>query len=296
MTDLHKGYYRRIYAGFIWGRRINSVSLQAEAWFWRLLAVADDYGNLPADAPHLYALTSGRRSASREEVTAFCAELVQADLIRPYSSPSGDAFYHIAGFVGLQPAGKNGKRYAKCPIHPPEADATTGDASGCIRVNPSESSLAGTQQEQEQDQEQKQEQEQNNPPTPQGGAVVHPPAAKAPNAARKLTLTEALRHPTPMDWPTEMARLWADWLTVRCAETRKIPSRRALELALEDLEKWGHAKGLQALRDAVKGGWQGLHEPRGIPNGGVVPADRKAANAAQIDRVMKRVAQEARNG
>jgi len=123
----------------------------------------------------------------------------------------------------------------------------------------------------------------------------HPKRAAAPlggfpnRAAKKLTLTEALRHPTPMDWPAEMTRLWGDWLTVRCADTRKIPSRRALELALEDLEKWGIAKGMMALRDAVKGGWQGLHEPRG-PVGDSPNSDaRKAARQAQIDRVMRRV-------
>lgn len=137
--DLRKGLYRLIYAGFIWGRRINSVPLEAEAWFWRLHAVADDHGNLPAEEARLGALTKGYRADMRDsDVGALCARLEMAGLIARYEA-GGEQFYHILDFPVLQPAPRNGRRLQRFHLHPPGLDR--GEAvgeSGGIRGNPGE--------------------------------------------------------------------------------------------------------------------------------------------------------------
>ena len=66
-VDLTRGSYRRVYAGFIAGKRICKLSMLAEAFFWRLHAVADDFGNCVGDPALLAQQTAGRRT---EEITA----------------------------------------------------------------------------------------------------------------------------------------------------------------------------------------------------------------------------------
>ena len=68
VTDLTRGVYRRLYSGFIKGQRINKLSLQAEAWFWRVFAVADDFGNCEAEPELLRASTAGRRKVTAKQV------------------------------------------------------------------------------------------------------------------------------------------------------------------------------------------------------------------------------------
>lgn len=136
VTDLTRGIYRRLYAGFIKGRRINSLSLFAEAWFWRVLASADDFGNADADPGLCYAATVGRRKGiSIEDVSNWLMELGESGLIQFYATESGDNYLHIVGFEELQPAGKNGKRVCRFPLP---------DESKLIQMNPDflDSSLA----------------------------------------------------------------------------------------------------------------------------------------------------------
>lgn len=118
VTDLTAGVYRRVYAGFIGGRRINSVPLKAEAWFWRLQAVCDDFGNAPADQMQMYFATIGRRAdVTQAEVWNFYETCIKADLLREYTT-SGDPFFHVVDFLIKQPAGKNGKRVRRYPESP----------------------------------------------------------------------------------------------------------------------------------------------------------------------------------
>lgn len=135
--DLSRGLYRKVYAGFIWGKRINSVSLEAEAWFWRLNAIADDYGNMPGEADRLHRETSGRRRVSAEQVAAWVKELVSTNLLRPYTA-SGDDFLNIPGFVILQPSGaKNGRRVRRYPESPwDRGEVVNAGESGCAPVDP----------------------------------------------------------------------------------------------------------------------------------------------------------------
>jgi hypothetical protein len=133
VTDLTRGVYRRQYAGYINGKRINAVSLEAEAWFWRVNAAADDFGNLPGDRSLVAFATIGRRAdVSVDQVEAWCAELLSADLIRHYDV-SGERYIHVTGFLSRQPAPRNGKRIRRYPQSPYETEGIQiyPDSSKC---------------------------------------------------------------------------------------------------------------------------------------------------------------------
>lgn len=132
VTDLTRGVYRRIYSGFITGQRINKLSLSAEAWFWRVMATADDFGNAPADPDLCRAATAGRRSVTSKQIAAWLKEMKTVGLITLYKA-KGEWFLHVTGFEDSQPAGKNGKRIKRYP-HEGE--------SGLIQMNPDESSAS----------------------------------------------------------------------------------------------------------------------------------------------------------
>lgn len=130
IVDITRGIYRRVYSGFITGRRICSVSVEAEAWFWRIQAVADDFGNLPGDALLVWQSTVGRRGVTMQSVSKWIDELVSAGLLLRYSE-NGESYLHITYWSEESwPASKNGRRAQRYP-RPAE--------SGGIRVNPGES-------------------------------------------------------------------------------------------------------------------------------------------------------------
>lgn len=133
VTDLTRGVYRRLYSGFITGQRINKISLSAEAWFWRLVAKADDFGNTRAD-PHLCKdETAGlRRNVTPKQISGWLREMESVGLVQFYTA-KGEPYLHIVNFEETQPAGKNGKRMKRFPV-PSE--------SGCIQVNPDLSSAS----------------------------------------------------------------------------------------------------------------------------------------------------------
>lgn len=132
--DMQRGFFRRIYAGFIWGKRINSVSMEAEAWFWRLNAIADDYGNLPGDHERVFRDTSGRRRVTVEQVAAWVNELIAAGLVACYRAEDDD-YLHITGFCERQPAAaKNGKRVRRFPASPYDGETSPDPVR---EVNPS---------------------------------------------------------------------------------------------------------------------------------------------------------------
>lgn len=177
--DLSQGIYRRVYAGFIWGKRINSVSLEAEAWFWRIQAIADDFGNLPGDAHRVHHDTHGWRHASVQQVGAWVSELIANNLLSTYTV-GGENFLHITGFGKLQPAGaKNGRRVRRFPESPYDRNETEKDTnsggggeSGGIRVNPGEERKTAPPQYQDQYQHQHHHQGQSQPVSAVGSELT----------------------------------------------------------------------------------------------------------------------------
>lgn len=117
MTD---GLYRRIYAGFLTGRRINAVTIGAEMCFWRLQAVADDFGNLSGDTPLLCSMAFPLRRVTTQKLEGWIAELANArnnrgiSLIRGYRI-HGEPYIHIEDFERRQPARKNGRKLRRFP-------------------------------------------------------------------------------------------------------------------------------------------------------------------------------------
>ena len=135
-TDMVLGVYRRIYAGFLTGKRSNRVSLEAEAWFWRLHAIADDFGNLIGDPLMLSRIAAPRRSVTVEHVVRMNGELATERLIAEYTVDD-EPYINIVGFQHKQPAGKNGKRIRKCP----DPSGVSGESSA-IQIDPGESSAS----------------------------------------------------------------------------------------------------------------------------------------------------------
>lgn len=131
LADSTNGIYRRIYSGFLLGNRINSVSEVAEAWFWRLNALADDYGNFVAPTWRVLAVTaSPLREVSAHDAEIRTVELVNAGLCEFYDA-GGRRHIHIVDFEKFQPNGPNGKRYRRVEANPSESKR--------ILANPSES-------------------------------------------------------------------------------------------------------------------------------------------------------------
>src|SRR5688572_28624418 len=114
VTDLTRGVYRRLYSGFTKGQRINKLSLQAEAWFWRVLATVDDFGNGDADPDLCRDATAGRRKVTAQQVSGWLGEMRSAGLLQLYSV-KGEPYLHIIGFESTQPAGSNGRRIRRVP-------------------------------------------------------------------------------------------------------------------------------------------------------------------------------------
>jgi hypothetical protein len=143
-TDLQWGWYRKHYGAYIRGKRINQISLTAEAWFWRVHdAAADDFGNTERDASLVFAATVGRRkNVTVENVEAWLLEMEKVDLIRLYEV-KGETFLHVVDFLRRQSAGKNGRRVKRCPTSPWDDDELNCE----IPVNPGESSARDYQRD-----------------------------------------------------------------------------------------------------------------------------------------------------
>lgn len=126
--DMTDGIYRRIYSGFISHPKINALSWMAEAWFWRLVVLADDYGNHPANWRLLAVVASPVREVSADDARSMTLELVAQSLIVLYES-EGQQYLHIAGFTKRQPANKNGRRIQRFPFSPTctESESTPGN-------------------------------------------------------------------------------------------------------------------------------------------------------------------------
>lgn len=129
-VDMTKGVYRRLYSGLLTSRKVNSVSIEAEHWYIRLMLLVDDYGNIRSEWRWLAINVSPIRDVTKEQAELWTMDLARAGLVQLYQS-EGDQFLHVVGFMEYQPGGKNGKRVARWPVYPGE--------SGCIQMNPDES-------------------------------------------------------------------------------------------------------------------------------------------------------------
>ena len=44
--------------------------------------------------------------------------------------------------------------------------------------------------------------------------------------------------------------------------SKKLPTQKAIEMILDDLNKWGHEKANQSIQNSIKSNWVGLFEPK----------------------------------
>lgn len=139
VIDMRGGIRRTLYAeGVLGGRRINSVSLEAEAWLWRCQLIADDYLVFVADPDDCLHAAGARRiphGLTIEHVRKLLDELEVARLIRRYEL--GGKTYAVVLTPPDMPKSKNGRRVRKYP-QPPDLPAV---------VNPGESKQSGGIQE-----------------------------------------------------------------------------------------------------------------------------------------------------
>lgn len=111
-VNRQRGNFRLIYSSYLLGQRINSVSPEAEAWFWRVMVSCDDWGNRIAE-PSLMRDVCGRRDYSLERIDTLTRELEAADLIVFYEV-GGDKYLHVRDYEEWQPADKKGRRVSRC--------------------------------------------------------------------------------------------------------------------------------------------------------------------------------------
>ena len=147
--DMTQGIYRRIYPAFLDSKRINGVSWMAEAWFWRLWVLVDDFGNLKVvNWRHVATMASPIREVDGKQAETLTTELAKAGLVTFYDT-DGERYLNITGFAKVNPAGKNGKRFARFPAKPcePKRDEGNPGESKGIRNNPDSSTPSYTDTE-----------------------------------------------------------------------------------------------------------------------------------------------------
>jgi len=238
--DMTEGIYRRIYAGFLTGKRINAVSLEAEAWFWRLHALADDYGNLHGSIRMLANLAAPRRDLPTAKVEALCRELEKAQLIAAYEV-DGEAYFNIIGFEKKQPAGRNGRRIRKVP-----GSLGNPGESGIIRGSRSQSVSAHSDSDSDSD----------------SHSEIKTDAPATPDAPTTLPKASRIRGPeavpVPLAIDTERFRAkWAEWCEYRQAKKKPV-SGHAAGATLSKLAKFGEATAIKAIEASIENDWQGV--------------------------------------
>lgn len=203
VREMRNGTYRRIYAGFLTGRRINAVSQGAECAFWRLHALADDFGTFPADPDLLVHLAYPRRKVSRAQVAKWIAELANTPhgpLVALYEA-NGDAYGVILDFLDLQVGGKNGRRYRRHPA--PLAGLVDPGESGGIQGPPADPGDTITETETENKTKTKTETETKTEPAPE------PPADPIQNARADYSASASARNRALRFFLLDISRAWS---------------------------------------------------------------------------------------
>lgn len=235
--------------------------MEAECWFWRILASVDDFGNMQADPSICYNLTVGNRKRLKpQNVRKWLAEMAQVGLIRFYLV-RGEQFLHIEDFETTQPAGKNGKRLQRHPL-------MNADESWCIQVNPDSSSVSDTDTDTDTDNDNDNEDDTN---TEEAQAPGLPPFSSE-----------------------EFSKALADFEQHR-KEIRHKLTPKARQAMYADFSEWGEMGSVLAMRRSIRNGWRGVFDPREeSQNGSNQPKPNQTAaerrNAA-ISRNQQRAAE-----
>lgn len=244
IIDLQRGRYRRLYAGFLNGKRINAVSMLAEAWFWRVHALADDFGNLSADPVYLRTAAAPRRQLTPSRADAMTKELVEEKLLALYEV-NGEPFAHIVGFETLQPPPRNGRRVRLCPAWPSEVvQVVSGDELGELG-SPGDS--GGYYHNQQQQANQYQHAHQNHDHNQPGAAA---------ESAATVSLAAAARSPadTAVVYSI-LRRFWKDGTVDTLAAHKHASAERVAWLA-DRIVREKVKRGQGFIRKGLDEGWE----------------------------------------
>lgn len=289
ITDLTRGIYRRIYSGFINGKRFNSISRDASGWFWRFQAIADDFGDGPADPlPAFHATVGNSPDVSVDDVLRWLLECRSVDLLCLYEI-DGETYFHIRDFEVMQPAGKNGRRVQKYPIF---------DESRIIQGNPGESKENESKIRNAIESKELHEtcliqgnprESGSNGSNPVSLIPISIPIpnntlreSKAPTDIESLPKKKRGRKqpsempPIPPSLNTpEFLAAWENFKAHREAKRAKITNLSATE-NFSDFQKWGVAKSIEAIHRSIGNGWTGIFEPHGTSSNGKPISPRPA--------------------
>lgn len=248
-TDMTGGGFRRIYSGYLTSKRVASVSMAAEAWFWRLHSIADDYGNFQGDPFLVWKSASGRRNMTIEQAECWTQEIIAAGLAYPYYDDE-EVYIHIVDFEVKQIAGtKNGKKVQRWPIHPdrPRPECELRDSEVDARNPRDEPECQNGSKKSKthynQNQNQNYNQNQNHPPSPPKGGSDWP--------SFSLLLPESMR-------TDRLKAAWTSWVEYRGQKLKPA----TLRLQAKRLIGFGHEGAIGSIEQSIGQTWTGLFPVR----------------------------------
>ena len=228
--DMIRGVYRRQYSGFITGKRICSVTMSAEAWFWRLHALADDWGRLESDPDLIVSTAAGRRKITQSQSEGWIKELADANLIRVYFVRD-TRFLEITDFTATQPMPRTGHRVRRVPG--PDDEGASERLTALDNAS-----------------------ERTNALSRGSGSDDGDSSGKGECRGGILDVTEPI--PKELDTP-EFREAWGEWLAYRI-EKRKPVTPRSARMSFKTLMDMGPPRAVAAIQHSIGNGYQGIFE------------------------------------
>lgn len=107
---------------------------------------------------------------------------------------------------------------------------------------------------------------------------------------------DASKQPLPpsIDTPA-MREAWNDWCEDKRSRGKKI-TEGACKRQFRQLVRWGPAKGVIAIENAIASGWSGLFEPKGIPDNAKPPKTQAEKDAILAKVRADRAREDGRDG
>lgn len=92
--------------------------------------------------------------------------------------------------------------------------------------------------------------------------TTHETTQEKKDVGRKMKSKFSLEQALNFELPEGIDRsLWIAYIEMRHA-MKKMPTQKAVELAIGDLTKWGYEKANQSLKNSITSNWIGLFEPK----------------------------------
>lgn len=104
---------KRVLKDWTASERMDSISLEAEVFFTRLIMKADDYGSYYANIKLLKAALYPLKEVTRDQVRAWLMECIKADLILMYEVDG-------KGYIRIKDFGQRLRNMRNCFPHPPD--------------------------------------------------------------------------------------------------------------------------------------------------------------------------------